>query len=167
MEERKMTMSKYRNLKQFMRGISPLLGGQMIGGIIARNARVDYAETKTPPFSPPGFVFPIVWSVLYTSMGIAHALVSRKHRSYVTSFLYYTQLVLNYAWAVIYFRLKWRGVAVIESFLLLGAVMVTTVQFFRKSQIAGVLFLPYVAWCAFASYITTGSYSLNKNQSTY
>ncbi len=167
MEERKMTMSKYRNFKQFVRGIGPLLGGQMIGGIIVRNARDDYAETKAPPFSPPGFVFPIVWSVLYTSMGIAHARVSRKHSSHVTSFLYYTQLALNYAWAVIYFRLKWRGVAVIESFLLLGAVMVTTVQFFRKSQIAGVLFLPYVAWCAFASYLTTGSYSLNKNQSTY
>ncbi|NJH96583.1 TspO/MBR family protein, partial [Staphylococcus agnetis] len=106
--------------------------------------------------------FPIVWSVLYTSMGIAHACVSNKKPSRFMSIMYMTQLAFNYAWAIIYFKFKWRGIAVINSFLLLGAVIVTTVQFFKKYKVAGVLLFPYVAWCAFASYLATGNYLLNK-----
>lgn len=155
-------MSKRMKFEQFVRAIGPLLGGQVVGRVIVRHARDDYKETKTPPYSPPGYVFPIVWSVLYTSMGIAHACVSNKKPSRFMSITYTTQLAFNYAWAIIYFKFKWRGIAVINSFLLLGAVIVTTVQFFKKHKVAGVLLFPYVAWCAFASYLATGNYLLNK-----
>ncbi len=48
---------------------APLVGGRLIGKYAVQNARKDYSKNKKPPFSPPGYIFPIVWPILYLSMG--------------------------------------------------------------------------------------------------
>lgn len=154
-------------IKQVGRIAVPVVGGQLIGKFAVQNARSDYKDYNKPPLSPPGYVFPIVWSALYLSMGIAHNIVAQQKNSKDAEIPYYTQLGLNYLWSILYFKYKLRGAALIESFVLLVAVITTTVQFYNQRRVAGFLFIPYVCWSAFASYLATGNWLLNKDNPSY
>src|SRR5699024_1062640 len=145
----------------------PFVGGNLIGKYTSKNARQDYKRNKKPPFSPPGYIFPIVWPLLYLSMGIAYSLVSNNNANKSTKGMYSLQLGLNYLWSILYFKYKLRGTALIESFALFSAVIITTVKFYQVKKTAGLLLVPYVAWCAFASYLTTGNWVLNKDNPEY
>ncbi|MDY5059647.1 MAG: TspO/MBR family protein, partial [Staphylococcus simulans] len=77
---------------------------------------------------------------------------------------HYTQLGLNFLWSVLYFKYKLRGPAMIESYALFASVVVTAVNFYKTDKRSGLLMVPYALWCAFASYLATGSWILNKDQ---
>ena len=100
-------------------------------------------------------------------MGIAYSLVSNNNANKSTKGIYSLQLGLNYLWSILYFKYKLRGTALIESFALFSAVIITTVKFYQVKKTAGLLLVPYVAWCAFASYLTTGNWVLNKDNPEY
>ncbi|MGU3343272.1 tryptophan-rich sensory protein [Staphylococcus succinus] len=146
----------------------PLIGGKLIGAYAVKNARADLRKTKKPPFSPPGYVFPIVWSILYTCMGIAYTLAknTQNNTSHITS-AHYTQLGLNYLWSLLYFKFKLRGFALIESYMLLLSVIVMCMKFFKAHKLSGLIMIPYVLWSTFASYLTTGNWFLNKDNPDY
>lgn len=146
---------------------APLIGGRIIGKYAVQNARKDYKKNVKPPLSPPGYVFPIVWPILYLSTGIAHFIVV-KNRAYKTvNDIYYSQLGLNYLWSILYFKYKLRGAALIESYILFSSVILTATQFYKVKKSAGLLLLPYVCWTAFATYLTTGNWTLNKDNPRY
>ncbi|MEM1502967.1 TspO/MBR family protein [Domibacillus sp. 8LH] len=73
----------------------PVVGGSIIGAVANRNTREDYRQLKKPSFSPPGWVFPVVWTGLYTAMGIAKYRASV--RKPTTALPYNIQLGLNYS----------------------------------------------------------------------
>ncbi|MBI5974839.1 TspO/MBR family protein [Staphylococcus canis] len=156
-------MSLRTKLTQTVRTLTPLIGGQLIGKFAVQNAREDYQKNVKPPLSPPGYVFPIVWTLLYTGMGVAYMLVRRQSQRRSIKIWHYSHLTLNYAWTILYFRLKLRFSALIESIALLGTVVATTVSFFKVHKLAGILLIPYALWCAFATYLTAGNWYLNKD----
>ena len=153
--------------KKLCRIALPLIGGQIIGKITVKNARRDYSKNVKPPLSPPGYVFPIVWPTLYLSMGIAHDIISQQKQHQAAQATYYLQLGLNYLWSLLYFKYKLRGAALIDSYILFSAVVATAVQFYQKHRIAGYLLIPYICWSAFASYMATGNWLLNKDNPDY
>ena len=146
---------------------APLVGGRLIGKYAVQNARKDYSKNKKPPFSPPGYIFPIVWPILYLSMGIAHSIITKERATKSTQTTYYSQLGLNYLWSILYFKYKLRGTALIESYVLFSEVILTTVQFYKVNKSAGVLLITYVCWSDYASYLTTGNWTLNKDNPRY
>lgn len=146
---------------------TPIIGGRLIGKFAVKNARKDYSKNVKPPFSPPGYIFPIVWPILYMSMGIAYALASHKTGKKRIKGTYYTQLGLNYGWSILYFKYKLRLSALIESAVLLGAVLMTTITFFNVKKLAGLILVPYTLWSAFATYLTAGNWLLNKDNPRY
>ena len=154
-------------IKSTTKVITPIFGGKFMGKFAVKNARKDYKKNVKPPFSPPGYVFPIVWPILYTTMGVAYALVTNKSEHKTLRGVYYTQLGLNYLWSVLYFKYKLRFSALVESVVLLGAVITTTVKFFNVKKIAGILLVPYMLWSAFATYLTAGNWFLNKENPSY
>src|SRR5699024_1159858 len=120
----------------------PVIGGVASGYIANRvneshSTKEQYSKLKSPPGSPAPIVFPIVWTGLYTTMGIAHHLVKeeRKH-SNVKSTSYYSQLGLNMLWSYLFFGLRLRGIALIECFILLSTILLTTYQFGKVSKTA-------------------------------
>lgn len=140
----------------------PLIGGRYVGRFAMNNNSSQYALQKQPPLSPPGIVFPIVWSALYTTMGIAYKIVKETNSNKNISVIYYTQLGLNYLWSFLYFKLKLRGVALIEIFALLSTVIITTITFYKENKYAGLMLVPYVCWVAFATYLNAGGWYLNR-----
>lgn len=121
-----------------------------------------YESLEKPVLTPPNWVFAPVWTLLYISIAIAAWLVWRSgHRSKLALTLWALQLVLNALWSLLFFGFERPDLALIDISVLLGILFATTVSFFRIQRVAGTLFLPYVAWVAFATYLNAGFFYLN------
>lgn len=135
-------------------GLASLLGGDTAS---------LYQRLNAPPLAPPGWVFPVVWTVLYILMGVAAGLVARSEdvdRDRAL-FFYYLQLGINVLWPLIFFRFEWITVAAVWLLLLVVAVLATWRQFRMVNRVAGWLLVPYLAWCLFALYLNVGFAVLN------
>lgn len=123
-----------------------------------------YAALNKPAWNPPAWLFGPVWTALYTMMAVAAWLVWRRggwsaQRGPLG--LYLVQLGLNAAWSPLFFGLKMPGVAFAEILLLLAAIVITALAFRRVSHAAAWLFVPYILWVAFASFLNFTLWRLN------
>ena len=137
-------------------GISAMLTGDMMK---------EYFFFNKPPLSPPGWVFPIVWTILYVMMGLASYLVitSGADRSLIVKALafYGISLVLNFFWSILFFNQSLFLWAFIELVAMWTVIIITTVLFFRASSPAGLLMIPYILWSSFAAYLNFAVYKLS------
>lgn len=120
-----------------------------------------YAGLVKPSWNPPSWVFAPVWSVLYLSMAVAAWLVWRKGDALVTMILFAVQLALNAAWSWLFFGMHSTSAALIDIVLLWAAITATMIVFWRRSLVAGLLFVPYLAWVGFAAVLNYGIWRLN------
>ena len=134
-------------------GLSALVSGGASG----------FADIVKPPLTPPGWVFPVVWTVLYILMGSAFYLVwtADKGIKDIAFFLYFLQLAMNFLWPVFFFRLQNYGLAFFWLLALLAAVILTAFSFKPFDIRAFYLMIPYIVWVAFAGYINFGVLILN------
>lgn len=119
-----------------------------------------YVNLKKPFFSPKAAVFPIVWNILYILMAIAAYRVwlvgdTSKSKELKTQcrnalFFFFIQLVLNFLWPILFFRLRLIGLAFIEMIVLFLFIIITTIKFYKISKISAILMTPYILWVAFA-----------------
>lgn len=129
------------------------------------NSMEAFEALNQPPLSPPGWLFPVVWTVLYVLMGIASYLVSvsdapqeEKARALWT---YGIQLAFNFLWPIAFFNLKWYLFAFLWLVILWILILITALRFGRIRKPAGYLLVPYLLWVAFAGYLNLGIYLLN------
>ena len=139
----------------------PLAVG-IISGLISMPF-MDFNEVIQPPLAPPGWLFPIVWTILYTLMGISFYLILEtdnydKDTSYM---VYFFQLFVNGLWSIFFFVFKWRLFSVFWLILLIVLIIIMIVQFYKINKLAGLLQIPYLFWCLFALYLNIGIYLLN------
>jgi tryptophan-rich sensory protein len=121
-----------------------------------------YAALRKPPLTPPDWIFAPVWTLLYLGIALAGWLVARSgRRARRALWLWTAQLALNALWSAIFFGLQRPGLAMLEIFILLAFVVMTTTSFLRIHRLAGRLLLPYAAWVAFAAYLNAGIWVLN------
>ena len=138
----------------------PLGLGAIVGFLISGS--MDYANLVQPPLSPPSWLFPVVWTILYVLMGVSYGILSEK--SLVddnTRLLYYGQLFVNLLWPVAFVVWRWRLFAFIWIVLLDVLVLRMVIKFYRKDETAGLLQIPYALWVLFASYLNLGVFILN------
>ncbi len=118
---------------------------------------------QKPPLSPPGIVFPIMWTIIYILMGVSYGRL--KINELIDSnvkFIYYLQLFVNAMWSIFFFVLKWRLFSFIWLILLIICVIIMIISFYKKDKIAGILQIPYLLWIFFASYLNLFIYLLNR-----
>jgi translocator protein len=120
-----------------------------------------YAGLAKPSWTPPGWIFGPVWSVLYLTMAVAAWLVWRQSSAAVPMTLFGIQLVFNAAWSWLFFELHSPGAALIDIILLCMAITATTIVFWRRSALAGILFVPYLTWVSFATVLNFAIWRLN------
>lgn len=136
-----------------------------VGGLVTRPEIPNwYAGLAKPSWTPPGWVFGPVWSVLYLAMAIAAWLVWRQgglRHARGPLALFAAQLLLNVAWSWLFFGLHSPGAALIDIGLLWVAIAATTIAFWRRSALAGILFVPYLAWVGFAAALNLAIWRLN------
>lgn len=136
-----------------------------LSGLIAGNFSGFYQTLIKPPLSPPGWIFPIVWSILYALMGISAFLIysadSPDKTKKVPYLIYTAQLFVNFMWSIIFFRFKllWAATAVI--ILLLILIISMLISFCKIRPSAAYINIPYLLWVAFALYLNISIAILN------
>lgn len=151
-------MSKFKTY--FISILVPLLIGGIIG-LITSNATA-YNTLIQPSFAPPSILFPIVWSILYTLMGISYGILkSNSLTDSKINFIYYFQLFVNAIWSIFFFILEWRLFAFFWLLLLIALVIIMIIRFYNKNKLSGILQIPYLLWCIFAAILNITIYFLN------
>ena len=144
--------------------VIPLAVGS-IAALLTDSGMDTFETLNQPPLSPPGWLFPVVWTILYILMGIASYLVLTSgklqeslRRALV---LFGIQLAFNFLWPIFFFSLSAYLFAFIWLVALWLLILAATISFYRLSDIAGYLMIPYLIWVTFAGYLNLGIYLLN------
>ena len=134
-----------------------------LSALLSSSGMSQYDMLTPPPLSPPGILFPIVWTVLFLLMGIGSARVYEKCCQGCPNALqvYSIQLALNFFWSIFFFSFQWRFFAFLWLLLLLGAVLSMMRCFYRVDRLSAYLQIPYVFWVLFAGYLNLGFALLN------
>ena len=144
--------------------LTELVGG--LSGWLSRDgSRLFQQSVAQPPFSPPGWVFPVVWGILYALMGISAARVYKVPPSSARNRglnLFIAQLVLNFFWSLIFFNRQAYGVAFVWLAVLWVLVLLMILSFREADPPAARLQIPYLLWLTFAAYLNAGVYWLNR-----
>lgn len=139
----------------------PVLVGVLISLIIS--PYMDYGILERPSFAPPSILFPIVWTILYILMGVSDGILrSHSLNTRETDFIYYLQLFFNALWPIAFFVLKWRLFAFIWILVLVLLIAIMIKKFYERKKVTGLLQIPYLLWCIFASVLNLSVYLLNK-----
>lgn len=145
--------------------VIPLAIGALGSLLTMESVKTWYTTLNKPSFNPPNEIFAPVWSTLYILMGISSYLVWKERKSF-TGYnwavgLYFSQLILNLMWSFLFFYQHQIGLALVEIIILLIAIISTAVVFYKVNKTAGLLFIPYILWVSFASYLTYSIFILN------
>ena len=150
-------------LKPFLISLSISLGVGLFAGLLTSGSTDFYQEIQLPPLSPPGWIFPVVWTGLYLLMGLSSYLVwnsesPARHRALT---LYGIQLGVNFLWPIFFFCLH----LIFFSFLWLAFLWILlaflTRAFLKVNKLAAYLQIPYLIWLTFAEYLNLGVFFLN------
>lgn len=149
----------------FLGSLALPLGVGSLAAFLTRGNMMLYAALERPPLSPPAWLFPVVWSILYVLMGLASWLVTVSGESPETIAKaqrpYYLQLAVNFFWSLIFFNLQNFLFAFIWLVLLWVLILITLRRFYAISKTAGWLLVPYLVWVAFAGYLNFAIFLLN------
>ena len=142
----------------------PLLVG-VVAGLLSRSGMEVFEMVNKPPLSPPAFLFPIVWTILYILMGISAYLIIKSDANLEEKTkalkIYIYQLIVNFLWPIFFFNLKWYFFSFLWILLLWVLIIVMIREFSRISKTAGYLLVPYLLWVTFATYLTFAIWVLN------
>lgn len=139
----------------------PLAVGSL-SALLTQNNVETFSSINKPLLSPPGWLFPVVWTILYIFMGIASYLVLMSGKPNDAALTVYgIQLVFNFFWSIIFFNLEQYLFAFIWLVVLWLLILKTVSLFYPISKPAAYLMLPYLLWVTFAGYLNFFIYLLN------
>ena len=147
-------------IKRIIYSLLPIVGGSLVGLIIS--GYMNYGDMVKPPLSPPSYIFPIVWTILYILMGISYFIATKDNgNDKELNQIYILQLLVNFFWPIIFFVLKMYFTAFFWIILLLILVIIMIKELLKINKISGYLQIPYLIWLLFATYLNIGIFLLN------
>ena len=156
---------KFGKWKPYAVGILLTEAVGLLSGLLSRGGTESFQMTAAqPPLSPPGWVFPVVWTVLYALMGISAVRIWLSPDSAARSRglnLFVVQLVLNFFWSLIFFNARAYGLAFVWVILLWVTVLAMILEFWKVDRLASLLQIPYLIWLTFAAHLAFGVWVLN------
>jgi translocator protein len=152
-------------MKLFISILIPLLVGGIAGMFTSSGVTGWYAVANKPWFNPPNWIFAPVWTLLYILMGIALFLVWKSETGKIIKqtaiTLFAVQMVLNFFWSFIFFKLQQPGWAFAEIILMWIMILFTILWFGKISSPAAWLLVPYICWVSFAAVLNYSIWKLN------
>jgi benzodiazapine receptor len=139
----------------------PLILGSLMGNI----GKPDgwYKKLKKPNLSPPNYVFPVVWTILYLMIGISYFLALQNTNDVKDLILPFLHLLLNFAYSPLFFYFK----EILLSAILTSLILITALMLFYQfsildeSLLASYFLIPYIIWLSFANYLSWSIYFIN------
>ena len=140
------------------------LVGTVSGILSQKGIEVYNLSIMKPSFTPPSWLFPVVWTILFALMGISAAKIylspASKERSAGLN-LFIAQLVVNFFWPLFFFNLQAFGFSFFWLLLLWILVILTALRFRKIDKCAGWLLVPYLAWLTFAAVLNGAVWFMN------
>lgn len=151
------------NLKKLLLSVAIPLATGGLSALITMNGFKEYATMEKPALSPPAWLFPVVWTVLYILMGISSYLVASSKSEDKTQALiiYGVQLFLNFLWPILFFLMKAYLFSFIWLVLLWAFVLAMIAIFYKINKTSGIIQIPYLIWLSFAGYLNLAVFFLN------
>ena len=142
-------------------GISLAVGA--LSAFLTKDSMDIYESINTPVFAPPGWLFPVVWGILYVLMGIGAARVYKTRLPQNNAlFVFFLQLGINFFWSIWFFNLRAFGFAFFWLIGLFALLLGMIAAFAKVDKPAAAMQLPYLVWTAFAGYLNAGVWLLNR-----
>lgn len=136
-----------------------------LSAVLTKNGMREFMSVSKPALTPPMWLFPVVWTILYIVMGITSylVLVSGEEQQKVEGALrlYGVHLVVNFFWSIIFFNMQMYLFAFFWLLLLWAFVLLVGLAFYRIRKIAGAPWILYLLWVTFAGYLNWMVYALN------
>lgn len=139
--------------------IIPLVVGGM-SSFLTKDAMMIFDSVKKPPLSPPGILFPIVWTILYVMMGVSSYLIYKEKDNVNVKvevknllIIYTVQLVFNFSWSIIFFKFAMYKFAFVWLLILWALVLLYIIKSYKINKVASYLMIPYLVWMTFAGYL--------------
>ena len=122
----------------------------IVGGLASSNTADDiwYQNLIKSPLNPPGYVFGIVWPILYLLMSISAFRTFNETKN-----LFLIQLLFNAIWSWLFFAFQMPFIALLNIWLLIYLNIKLNLKMFNQDKLSGFLFIPYILWLFFASYL--------------
>ena len=147
-------------IKRIIYSLLPIVGGVLVGLIIS--GYMNYGDMVKPPLSPPSYIFPIVWTILYILMEVSYFIATKDNgNDKELNQIYILQLLVNFFWPIIFFVLKMYFSAFFWIILLIILVIYMIKELLKNNKISGYLQIPYFIWLLFATYLNIGIFLLN------
>ncbi len=143
------------NWKSLLINIAIPLAVGGLSALLTMNSMDKYKEINRPPLSPPGWIFPVVWTILFILMVIASYIIYERDSNLKPKALivYDVQLLLNLSWSIVFFNADqyWVSVAIIIALIIM---IIITIAFFSTiNKMAALLLVLYILWVLFATYL--------------
>ncbi len=156
----------WKKIKPYVISVLIALAVGGLSALVTRESMDIYSQIVTPKLAPPGYVFPIVWTILFTLMGISSALVYVKAKGSPTIQktglgVYALQLAVNFFWSILFFNFQAFLISFLWLILLWILIVIMILRFYKISPLAAYLQIPYLLWVTFAGYLNWMIYMLN------
>ncbi|MBO6134813.1 MAG: tryptophan-rich sensory protein [Lachnospiraceae bacterium] len=155
-------MKKFNIVKLIIAIAIPLLIGGL-SAFLTKDAMMVFNTIKKPPLAPPGIAFPIAWTILYILMGISSYLIYNLDEDKLISsqtilknnilIIYIVQLIFNFFWSIIFFKLSMYKFAFVWLIILWILVFMFIKDAMKLNKVAAYLMIPYLLWMTFAGYL--------------
>ena len=157
----------WNKIKPYVISIAIALAVGGLSALFTKNNMEMYGNISKPPLSPPGWIFPVAWGILYVLMGIGAAQIyvnrsGKEEDARSALFVYGLQLLVNFFWSIIFFNMQAFLFAFIWLIILWVLVIVMIIMFKRVNKTAAYIQIPYLLWVTFAGYLTLAVYILNR-----
>lgn len=157
----------WKKIKPYVISIAIALAVGGLSALLTAGNMNIYGRIITPPLSPPPILFPIVWTILYTLMGVSSAriYIKGKEQNIDVSgalLVYALQLAVNFFWSIIFFNMQAFLFAFVWIILLWLLIIVMIKRFYEIDPLSAWLQIPYLLWVTFAAYLTFAIYILNR-----
>lgn len=131
-----------------------------IGGVIGSFTKPEistwYSALNRSTLTPPNYVFPVAWTILYGIIGVCGWLIWRASsfpKLSIIKTLYVTQLILNWSWTPLFFHYHLTGLSLVVLGTMDILVFALICLAYRKMRAVSLLMIPYLSWILFATYL--------------
>ncbi len=144
--------SKFNNLKILLFALIFNYLGGYISSLLSGDMKSVYSSLEKPWFAPPGFIFPLVWAILYFLLAYALFLDYRNGGRNILT--YVIAMIVNFLWSYIFFAQKLYGIAFLIVVILILFCIYLGVRYFKNSKFASIIMLIYLTWLIYAGLLT-------------
>lgn len=136
-----------------------------LSGFLTSMGMDSFDALTKPPLTPPSFLFPIVWTVLFILMGVGAARIfmteptAARNRALI---VYVVQLAVNFFWSIIFFNLQAYAFAFLWLILLWVLILTMIYLFCKVDKPAALIQIPYAIWVTFAGYLNLMIWLMNR-----